>query len=585
MDNAHENTGGQNRNTSLSAKTARAAVISAGILMLVALVIGLSIYTGAVVRRYTRQAFDMATYARMAIMNVPQDPVMLAEDTLEVYHGMTEEERMQTGTEEYRDRFEEVMVKHRDVLAVDYRILVHFFNSGEVYDVYMAMYDESTGALIYLIDPQAEAHFALGEWEPAEPREMQKYLSWDEQGELYDISHTKKYGWMCTAGVPIRNENSEIACFIMVDVTLQNVLADMLDYTVKITLALAAAIAAIIWFLLKYIRQKMVRPVNQIAEAAQSYAENKKKGETGHFSALDIHTGDELENLSRILADMETELTEQEDHIRRITAEKERVGTELRMARQIQGASLPHEFPPFPDRTEFEIYASMDPAREVGGDFYDFFLVDEDHLGLLIADVSGKGVPAALFMMVSKAILKSSAMLSPSPAEVLQKTNEALCANNQTGMFVTVWAGILEISTGRVVAANAGHEYPAIFRAAEGSFTLLEDKHSFVVGGIETAKYAEYELILEPGDKLFLYTDGVPEASEKDEQMYGLDRMLKALNRDPLAGPEQILKNIQNDVEAFVCGAEQFDDLTMLCLEYKGAAHETAEEPLQETEK
>ena len=250
----------------------------------------------------------------------------------------------------------------------------------------------------------------------------------------------------------------------------------------------------------------------------------------------------------------------------RAETERQRIGTELSMASQIQNSMLPHTA--FPDRREFDICASMDPAREVGGDFYDYFLIDDDHLCMVMADVSGKGIPAALFMMVSKVILQSCAMLGRAPAEILTKTNEALSSNNQVDMFVTVWLGILEISTGKLTAANAGHEYPVL--CLDKKFELLKDKHGFVIGGMENMKYREYEIALAPGDKLFLYTDGVPEATDAENQMFGTERMLAALNEAPAAAPEQILKNVRRAVDEFVRDAEQFDDLTMLCLEYRG---------------
>ena len=243
--------------------------------------------------------------------------------------------------------------------------------------------------------------------------------------------------------------------------------------------------------------------------------------------------------------------------------------TELHTATRIQEAMLPNIFPPFPDRMEFDLYATMDPAREVGGDFYDFFLIDDDHLCLVMADVSGKGVPAALFMMASKIILANNAKMGKSPAEILTDTNAAICSNNREEMFVTVWLGILEISTGKLTAANAGHEYPVLKRAG-GQFELIKDKHGLVIGGMEGVRYRQYELWLEPGAKLFLYTDGVPEATDADNTLFGTERMLAALNTEPEAAPERILKNERAAVDGFVKGAEQFDDLTMLCLEYKG---------------
>ena len=245
-----------------------------------------------------------------------------------------------------------------------------------------------------------------------------------------------------------------------------------------------------------------------------------------------------------------------------------RIESELDLATRIQADMLPNIYPAFPDRPEFDIYATMDPAKEVGGDFYDFFLVDDDHLCMVIADVSGKGVPAALFMMASKIILANNAMMGKSPAQILTDTNAAICSNNREEMFVTVWLGILEISTGRLTAANAGHEYP-VLKNPDGAFELIKDKHGFVIGGMDGARYKEYELMLKPGSKLFFYTDGVPEATDAQGQMFGTDSMIAALNLDNTAEPEQILKNVRAAVDGFVKDAEQFDDLTMLCMEYK----------------
>ena len=242
--------------------------------------------------------------------------------------------------------------------------------------------------------------------------------------------------------------------------------------------------------------------------------------------------------------------------------------TELNMATEIQASMLPSIFPAFPEREDIDLYASMDPAKEVGGDFYDFFMIDDDHLGIVIADVSGKGVPAALFMMISKTVVQNYAKLGISAGEVLNKANDALCAQNKMEMFVTTWVGILELSTGKMNCANAGHEYPAIFH--DGKFELYMDKHGLVLGAMEGAKYKEYDLQLEKGDKFFVYTDGVPEATNANEELYGTDRMIEALNSDTTADTKEVLRIVRASVDAFVGGAEQFDDLTMLCLEYKG---------------
>ena len=259
----------------------------------------------------------------------------------------------------------------------------------------------------------------------------------------------------------------------------------------------------------------------------------------------------------------------QNDKYEKQQKENSRIETELTMASSIQADMLPNIYPAFPEREEFDIFASMDPAKEVGGDFYDFFLVDDDHLCILIADVSGKGVPAALFMMASMIILANNASLGKSPAQILTDTNTAICSNNREEMFVTVWLGILEISTGKLTAANAGHEYPALMHP-DGNFELIKEKHGFVIGAMEEARYKEFEFKLEPGSKLFIYTDGVPEATRHDKEQFGTTRMVDTLNIYKDKAPVDILSGIQDAVDDFVKNEEQFDDLTMLCLEYKG---------------
>lgn len=314
-----------------------------------------------------------------------------------------------------------------------------------------------------------------------------------------------------------------------------------------------------------FVASRIVKPVEHMTRRIKSLS-----GDDALFEMEKIYkTGDEIEILAESFAEISAKTRDYIRQITTITAEKERIGTELALATRIQADMLPNIYPAFPDREEFDVYASMDPAREVGGDFYDFFLVDEDHLCLLIADVSGKGIPAALFMMASRIILASFAKQGLSPAEILRRTNETICQNNREEMFVTVWLGVLEISTGKLTAANAGHEYP-VLTGPDGRFELVKDKHGFVIGGMDGVRYKEYELSMVPGSKLFLYTDGVPEATDPDNQLFGTDRMLEALNSDTSADPQTMLKNVREAVDGFVKDAEQFDDLTMLGLEYKG---------------
>ena len=245
------------------------------------------------------------------------------------------------------------------------------------------------------------------------------------------------------------------------------------------------------------------------------------------------------------------------------------VKAELNTATQIQNSMVPSIFPAFPEKPEFDIYASMLTAKEVGGDFYDFFLIDDDHLVIEIADVSGKGVPAALFMMASKILINDRTIMGGTPGEILEFVNNRICANNEVDMFVTVWLGILDLRTGKVTAANAGHEYPVIHRNG-GQFEILKDKHSFVVGGMDNMRYKDYEFALGSGDALFLYTDGLTEAHNESEELFGEERMTRALNIDAEVSPEEVIKNVQVEVDKYVGSAERFDDLTMLCLRYRG---------------
>lgn len=292
----------------------------------------------------------------------------------------------------------------------------------------------------------------------------------------------------------------------------------------------------------------------------------------GHLEyTSNITTGDEIEQLSHSFEEMTISLQGYIENLTAVTAEKERIGAELDVAKHIQASMLPCIFPAFPERPELDIYATMTPAKEVGGDFYDFFLVDDDHLAMVMADVSGKGVPAALFMVIAKTLIKNVTQTGLNPSAVLAKVNNQLCENNEADMFVTVWLGILEISTGRMICANAGHEYPVIKRAG-GRYEVIHDQHDLALGAMEGMPYCEYELHIDAGDKLFLYTDGVPEATNGAFELYDMDRMVEALNRNKEVPNDQLLQNLKEDIDAFVGDAPQFDDITMLCLELKTKA-------------
>ena len=380
------------------------------------------------------------------------------------------------------------------------------------------------------------------------------------------ITNNEEYGYLASAYVAILNGAGTPVALASVDISM-----DMIDQQIRQFLGLTLCVVLVVLLLsifayYYYVRRILIRPLGMLHHAAIGLVESQMEN-LSDFK-VDLHTGDELEDLSDSFRYMVSELNEYIRNLSRVTAEKERIGAELDVARHIQASMLPCIFPAFPERHEFDIYASMTPAKEVGGDFYDFFLVDDDHLAIVMADVSGKGVPAALFMMISKTLLKSAAQSGLSPKAVLEKVNNQLCENNDAEMFVTVWLGILEISTGKMKCANAGHEYPAIMRRG-GGFQLFKDKHGLVLAGMEGARYREYELELNEGDRLFVYTDGVPEATNADTVLYGTDRMLHALNEAKDRSCCELLASLHRDVDAFVGAADQFDDITMLCIELR----------------
>lgn len=307
----------------------------------------------------------------------------------------------------------------------------------------------------------------------------------------------------------------------------------------------------------------ITRPIELLSRSVD------KIGKGDWDTKIEIKGKDEIAELAGTFNNMTDELKHYVADLTRVTAEKERIGAELNVATQIQRDMLPSTFPAFPEYRQFDLYASMDPAKEVGGDFYDFFLLDDDHLALVIGDVSGKGVPAALFMVISKTLIKNRALLGGTPAEILADVNNQLCEGNDACLFCTAWLGILDVHTGEIRAASAGHEYPVI-QSADGSYSMMRDKHGLALAAMDGLRYKDYSFTLEKRGTLFVYTDGVPEATNGENVLFGNDRMVEALNRLRTATPEETLKGMAGYVDDFVGDAPQFDDLTMLCLRYFG---------------
>ena len=441
-------------------------------------------------------------------------------------------------------------------------ILVQYTRYMDVQYIYLQYIGD--GFFCRIIDPD-DGYFSFGLTEELDGPFIQ--YSGRNESIPATISDTD-LGVLCTCFEPVLDSEGNPVALIGVDVSMDRLRSEHKRFAIASllnALILAAITSSAGMF---FMRRSVTKPLERLSEHTRKFTDKHGRYTNNDIIKIDVHSGDEIEVLYKETQDMEKKIVHYLEHLIKVTGEKTRARTELGIAAQIQRDMLPQTFPPFPERKEFEIYASMDPAKQVGGDFYDFFMVDDDHLALVIADVSGKGIPAALFMAITKSLLKTGITAGgASPSEVFTRLNNQICQGNKTGMFVTVWLGILEISTGILTCSNAGHEYPALSRAGE-PFELFKDRHGLVLAAMEGIQYKEYQITLKPGDRIFVYTDGVPESNDPDAQFFGIDRLLQALNSTPGSSPQQLIEDVIRSINVFVRHAAQFDDTTMLALTY-----------------
>ena len=458
----------------------------------------------------------------------------------------------------------------------DYAEMAEYINSvaeaSGVAFVYMVTVNEDH-TIRYVYDSSGTV--SLGDSDPVSAYfdEVWACYTTGTRTDNYMVRHSPKYGYLTSSMLPVIDSSGKVVALLFVDVWMDTIVSILNSYIMEMILLSAGVLAIFTVGYWHYMRKRFINPLMQIRGNVTEFAQNNTQVTT---RLEDIQTKDEIQELADSIRMMESDIIQYIENIQTITAEKERIGAELNVATQIQADMLPRIFPPFPERNEIDIYATMDPAKEVGGDFYDFFLIDRDHLGLVMADVSGKGVPAALFMVIAKTLIKNRAQMGGNPAEILQDVNGQLCDGNEANYFVTVWFAILDLRTGKGIAANAGHEHPVIRRAG-GQYELVIYRHSPAVASMDGIRFREHEFELHPGDSLFVYTDGVPEATNAGNELFGSDRMLNALNRDPDADPTTLLQNVREDIDAFVGDAPQFDDITMMALRFDGPGEEKAE--------
>ena len=369
-----------------------------------------------------------------------------------------------------------------------------------------------------------------------------------------------------TSMIPVKDSQGNVTGILCVQRFINDLKKQRIGYMRWIGLTTFILIILTIITASLFLNVQVVRPIKRVTAEAKRFSKDNTINEKPLGEGISKVT--EISELADSIDKMEMDTVNNMFNLALVTKENERIGTELHLAALIQENSLPNIFPPFPDRTEFDVYATMDPAKEIGGDFYDFYLTNEHTLTLVMADVSGKGVPGALFMMVTKILIKEHAMLEKSPAEVLDTINDRICGNNNTNMFVTVWLAKMDLRTGNMIVANAGHDDPVIYKN-NGEFELKKTKHGMPLGVRKNRQYEEYEIWMSPGDKIFLYTDGVHEATNENGEMYGMERMLASLNEYKEKSLNELLTYVKNDVELFVGEAVQFDDMTMMGMELK----------------
>lgn len=454
----------------------------------------------------------------------------------------------------------------------------------------IALANDMSVNIIYIVSPDVDNDFKTLSSVINAPGEKSGYKPWavgykQKTGEDYieiyrsisdgnyietNVVRDKNLGGAVphtTSIVPVLDSDGGVVAVTCVQTAMSDMAKGRTRYVVFVALTMVFLALASLAILIAITRHQVIKPLQKVTVEAERFA-RENSAPTDPLSD-DISRVNEIATLASSIGAMETETLKYIENLSEAISEKQKIGAELGIATIIQKSSIPTDFGTVTARGIVDLFGVMRAAKQVGGDYYDFFIIDDDHLALVIADVSGKGIPAALFMMVTKIILKERTLTGGEPSQIINFVNERICANNMAEMFVTIWFGILELSTGKVTAVNAGHDYPAIMRSG-GDFEIVKTVHGIAVGAMSGIRYRQYEFTLGRGDKLFLYTDGFPEATADGGKMLTMDGMLDILNEDKELSPAETIENLLSRVEVFTGDAPQFDDMTALCIEYKG---------------
>ena len=445
--------------------------------------------------------------------------------------------------------------------------LEQIYDEAGLTDLSLYCFDETTmkGELIATAYPErsyAPSDISFGKIE------LERLLNAEASRDLK--RHGKK-GFDNTVYKDIRNENNEIIGLLSVSMELGETLTARIRFLVFYVPVFVLLMSVFSFITLRLIKRKIIIPISELTDAAKRFGNSDiSAGDAQRipvFNRVADSDEDEIGTLWKTCSEMETSLYESVRKLKAATAEKERQTAEVEVASQIQNGMMPSAGALGGQHPELGIAGSLQQAKGVGGDFYDYFMIDDDHLAIVIGDVSGKGIPASLFMMMAMTQIRMHSSSGLGPASINTEANRAICANNPEMMFVTIWMGVVEISKGVMLECNAGHEYPVLRNAGE-DYELDESEHDIPCGLMDDTVYTEKRRILQSGDRIFVYSDGLPEANNVSEEQFGTDRILKTLNEKSSASDEELLQNMKAAVFEFMSGAPQFDDLTMVSFSY-----------------
>jgi sigma-B regulation protein RsbU (phosphoserine phosphatase) len=459
-----------------------------------------------------------------------------------------------------------------DEYALD---LMEFYNSVKenfLTEGYLYLFVPGEHSFTYLIEARTEDEDpdALAKWgDTFEYTEFEyKYLVPDiEAGRAHEeiiYMGENEYGGGLETWAPVFDSAGNVRAMVEVDIRMPSFRQDLNGFVIRIIGVFILLVAAVLFLTLQYLNRSVTRPIVSLERSVNAYEHGKLELDASHYKK-----DDEIKGLAESFDEMTRRIAAYNEEVTRASAERERIGAEMDVARKMQTDSLPSVFPAFPERSDFDVFAGMIPAREIGGDFYDFFMVDDDHLALTVGDIAGKGIPVALFMVMVKTLIKNRVLQGLGPAEVMQSVSEQMLESDQADIFSTVWLAVIELSTGKGIAANAGHEHP-VLRRAGGKFELQAYKHSPPLAAMEGVRFHDHGFQLEPGDTLFIYTDGLTDAVNAKNEIFGPGRIVDALNEEPEASPAMLIQMTKEAVFDYTGRDTQSDDMTMLVFKYFG---------------